>query len=1041
MDPPPIKDYHQHKPTTTYSTTLHPDSRQATSMKEGDNDHHHHPHHHRCNHYFPTHHRRDFLHSFSEQPQQYHYYNNNYHQESDNQTNEHPINSSGCQHPRLSFSSNLPSSSPSKALTSIPFQLGIQKFSSNSSNLYSNKTMDRYNTSTPPPDADSFTESMTKVHSIMMDDNSSTASSTESGGGGGGQLKVSWYNLTYTVDCGSSVDPRETLHPSPSSSSQEKVPFKRQWSLNGFRKNRSVILNGLTGQFKSGELTAIMGPSGCGKTTLLECLAGKRQTGVSGDISFSGCKDVKVSFISQQDHLLSHLTVRESLLFASKLKNHDNSSSSSHVKASSSLTSGSSKTDDSLTDDKRKQVEGGIFTLDVVPNDKIHVKRNTSSFSNRKKRDNISGRKKQTFDHESIVQKLLDQFGLNVCADVRVSNCSGGQLKRLSIAQELVSKPNLLILDEPTSGLDSASCFQCIELLQQLTLARNNGSSSEEPLAVVATIHQPSARVFNMFQKVFFLSTTGRCIYEGPPGDLVPMLSSVGLVCPAFNNPADYMLEIASGEYGIEYIHKLADATDARKNNDHRHHHAVHGESDSGVVDEIVVEVINPQQHDDDHPHHHQLKKKRGSTSPSTVSTTTSSSASSITSDSPSSSVSDNIHSLHKRLNDRKHLPFFNHINLLFHRTVLSIIRDPMLTAVRFMSHIIVAIFIGLLYGSKIGTASGCPPAYSSIENVQLIQKHVYEDIIASSENVANLFFAAMFIMYGAMLPTVLTFPTELNVFLKERSNGWYHSRTYYLAKTMADVPMQFIFPIIYGAIIYLMTSQVWSVWRFSMFLLILILTGLSAQSHGLLVSALFVHDPNVAVYAGPMTTIPFLLFAGFFVRIRTMPPYLVGLSYISYVRYAFEAMISIIYGFDRCLVTPLEVPNDPTGNSGSALFKFLSILFSPDYDQSGSDEYDDVVNGTIASTAPSIGSVGSDGSFSPSKGLIESIVKDFQANNPFFGDVFSPDRNSTSSYVMKQFDLTEYSLYLNIMRLLIVFVAFRIGAYLLLMWKADRKR
>ena len=839
---------------------------------------------------------------------------------------------------------------------------------------------------------DSKMDCLTDTSSVGSSINSSSNST----------LKVSWHNLSYVVDGSSTGSVKNSTTSSPVVSN--KIFGQTKCAPN-------TILNKLNGSFKSGELTAIMGPSGCGKTTLLECISGKRQQGVSGDILFSGCKDVKLSFISQHDHLLCHLTVRESLLFASKLKNHSMESSSSFCKKSKNSATGTSSLDSVSLDGKHE----GIFTLDIVPGDKLSHQRKKEKES--KKRRNKSKKRNPCLDHESIVQKLLDQFGLNVCSEVRVSNCSGGQLKRLSIAQELVSKPNLLILDEPTSGLDSASCFQAIELLQQLTLAR---SPEEEPLAVVATIHQPSARVFNMFRKVFFLSVTGRCIYEGSPSDLVPSLSSVGLLCPAFNNPADYMLEVASGEYGIEYIGKLADANDQKSSR----------KLERMLMPEAVVVSGND--------------SGQVSSTPSTMSTTSSaaSSSSSVITSSASSSSSD-IHSLHKRLRDRKHLPFFGHINLLFRRTVLSIIRDPMLTAIRLMSHVVVAIFIGLLYGGKIGSASGCPPSNGNLDNVHAIQRHVYDDIVASSENVANLFFAAMFVMYGAMLPTVLTFPTELNVFLKERSNGWYHSRTYYLAKTMADIPMQFVFPIIYGSIIYIMSSQIWSVWRFAMFLMILILTGLSAQSHGLLVSAFFVQDPNAAVYVGPMSSIPFLLFAGFFVRIKTMPSYLVGISYISYVRYAFEAMISIIYGFDRCSITPLEVPVDTTGNSGSALFKFLSILFSPDYDNNNDgDLMDEAVNATTAGTDSGFGTFSDSGSFSPSKGLIESIVKDFQSSNPFFGDVFSNnDKNVTSSYVMKQFDLTETSLYLNIIRLLICFLVFRIAAYLVLIWKADRKR
>ena len=247
---------------------------------------------------------------------------------------------------------------------------------------------------------------------------------------------------------------------------------------------------------------------------------------------------------------------------------------------------------------------------------------------------------------------------------------------------------------------------------------------------------------------------------------------------------------------------------------------------------------------------------------------------------------------------------------------------------------------------------------------------------------------------------------------------------------------MQLLFPIVYGGIIYLLSGQLFDPWRFSMFLLILVLTGLCAQSHGLLVSALFVHDPNAAVYVGPMTTIPFLLFAGFFVRIKTMPGFFVVFSYISYIRYAFEAMISLIYGFERCLITPMNVPKDMSGNSGSNLFKFLTILFSPEYE----DDYEDAANGTDVTTAATMGSM-SGGSFHPSKGLIESIVKDFQSNNPFFGDILNENKNETQSYVMRQFDLTESSLYTNLLFLTISFLIFRLAAYAGLMWKSNRRR
>ncbi len=63
-------------------------------------------------------------------------------------------------------------------------------------------------------------------------------------------------------------------------------------------------------------------------------------------------------------------------------------------------------------------------------------------------------------DHEAIALQWLEEFSLLGAANTRVERCSGGEQKRLAVAQELTaleSLPNLCLIDEPVSGLDSSS--------------------------------------------------------------------------------------------------------------------------------------------------------------------------------------------------------------------------------------------------------------------------------------------------------------------------------------------------------------------------------------------------------------------------------------------------------------------------------------------------------------------------------------------------------------------------------------------------------
>ncbi|KAK9229260.1 hypothetical protein WN944_022219 [Citrus x changshan-huyou] len=176
------------------------------------------------------------------------------------------------------------------------------------------------------------------------------------------------------------------------------VDMPQEMMRQGVLEDKLVLLNGVSGAFRPGVLTALMGVSGAGKTTLMDVLAGRKTGGyISGSVMISGYPKKQETFArisgycEQNDIHSPNVTVYESLLYSAWLR----------------------------------------LPLEVdSPTRKMFIEEVM-----------------ELVELNPLRQALVGLPG--------VSGLSTEQRKRLTIAVELVANPSIIFMDEPTSGLDA----------------------------------------------------------------------------------------------------------------------------------------------------------------------------------------------------------------------------------------------------------------------------------------------------------------------------------------------------------------------------------------------------------------------------------------------------------------------------------------------------------------------------------------------------------------------------------------------------------
>ncbi|KAG8054827.1 hypothetical protein GUJ93_ZPchr0001g30138 [Zizania palustris] len=222
------------------------------------------------------------------------------------------------------------------------------------------------------------------------------------------QFRLEFTNLEYSV--------RAQRRARPGGGGGVRLPLQNQCDrVTGAPDARAarmrVLLDGITGEARDGEILAVMGASGSGKSTLIDALANRiSRDSLKGPVTLNGevltgniIKSIS-AYVMQDDLLFPMLTVNETLSFAAEFR---------------------------------------------LPR----------ALSPTKKR--------------ARVQALIDQLGLRAAANTIIGDeghrgVSGGERRRVSIGTDIIHDPILLFLDEPTSGLDSTSAFMVVKVLRRI---------------------------------------------------------------------------------------------------------------------------------------------------------------------------------------------------------------------------------------------------------------------------------------------------------------------------------------------------------------------------------------------------------------------------------------------------------------------------------------------------------------------------------------------------------------------------------------------
>lgn len=441
-----------------------------------------------------------------------------------------------------------------------------------------------------------------------------------------------------------------------------------------------------------------------------------------------------------------------------------------------------------------------------------------------------------------------------------VRGISGGERKRVCIALEILTDPSILFFDEPTSGLDSTIALRILEIARGL---------SQNGMTVVMAIHQPSSRLYEKFDKLMLLSQ-GHCTYLGQAQHAMNYFHGLGFKPLIEMNPPEFFLDLCSGNVsGIEAPedlkgnHRRISQSDE---SDHSNNECFDDRGGQQVEDPEAFTnntSMNSPSDDSNRLNNEDLLTEEGRKS-----------VREYVINAYSSNIGPRTRAeaiTHKSTYERAQAgaSWLTQFRVLAIRDFRERRREY-LNWIRFVELAAIAIISGLLWF-----------------------RSSFADDSRLGDQIGLIFYIVMLWGIFPLFQAIYVFPQERAMLAKDRANDMYSLSSYFMARSLVDVPLDLTMPTIF-ILILAPTAGMRGPASFFMLRLLAIWTiVLASQGLGLVIGAL-VMDAKKANSLATVILTSFILTGGRFVQ--NIPKFISWFKYLSYQYYGFNLLMKIEY-------------------------------------------------------------------------------------------------------------------------------------------------